>query len=250
MGTTLLGSLSAFLHTLGTAPHPDAVARAMVDAFAEPYGAQSATILTLRERRLVVIGLHGYPADEVTAMRAMPVDGDYPLALALREGEVIIDGTRDLATRYAGGRRAGGSWTATVARLPDGTAINAPITSGGLPVGGFSLLCDRVRDWDAMDVAVLDAVGHALGMWLTHPASGLPPAEQAAPPSLSARQVAILGLVAQDRSNTEIAAVLGFSESTVKQELQRILRSLEVGGRREAASRASALGLLGDGSPT
>jgi DNA-binding CsgD family transcriptional regulator len=237
------------LRTIGSTPHPDEIARSIVDAFAETFTVTSAAILTLRGRRLVVFGLYGYPDSEIAAMRVLPVDGDYPISRALREGEVIIDPVRDVSDRYAAGRRLGGSWPGTQARCPDGTLVHVPIVNRGLPVGGFGLVCETERDWDPVEVAALDAIAHALGLWLTHEDGGLPLEEPSAPRALTSRQVAILTLVAEDRSNTDIADLLGYSESTVKQEMQRILRSLEVGGRREAASRATALGLLREQAP-
>lgn len=248
MDVPLLGAVSTFLRTLGSAPHPDEVASAIVAAFSDAFGARSSTILAIRGRRMIVLGVHGYPADEVAAMRAMPVEGDYPATRALREGEVLIDLISDVPQKYAAARRAGGSWEGTGARLADGTAITVPITSSGLPVGAYVVLCASVRDWEPIDVAAFEAVGQALGMWLTHPDSGLPVDDLADPPALTSRQVVILSLVAEDRSNAEIAEMLGYSESTVKQEVQRILRSLDVDGRRAAAERAARLGLLGEGA--
>ena len=247
MDTTLLGSLSAFLRTLGEAPHPDEVARALVDLLNAPYGVVSVAIMPIHGPRMIVFGVHGYPEMEIAPMRTLPLDGDYPLVRAMREGEALIDPNETVAERYTAARRAEGSWASTLERLPDGTTISVPISGGGAWLGGCAVLSDGQREWEPLDIALLEAIGQALGMWLTHPDSGLPPIADGAPPELTSRQAAILALVAEDRSNSEIAHLLGFSESTVKQELQRTLRSLDVPGRREAAERAASLGLIPGG---
>ena len=244
MGATLLSALSAFLLRVGDAPHPDEVAQALVDSFSEPFGARTSSILAIRGDLLVVLGRHGYDADEVSALRAMPLAGDHLLSQVVREGEVLIEPNADISGGFAAAKRPWGSWASTVARLPHGTTLGVPITSGGRAVGACALITEGPRPLQPLEVAALGAVGLALGMWLTHPDSGLPAEEESRTPSLTARQVAILELVADDCSNPEIGKLLGFSESTVKQELQRIQRTLGVSGRQQAVARATRLGLL------
>jgi DNA-binding NarL/FixJ family response regulator len=60
------------------------------------------------------------------------------------------------------------------------------------------------------------------------------------------RQKQILRLVEVGKSNTGIALALGYSVSTIKQELQRVMRAMGVSDRTEAAARARSLGLLTD----
>ena len=62
--------------------------------------------------------------------------------------------------------------------------------------------------------------------------------------SLTPRQIEILELVQQGKSNTYISALLGFSQSTVKQELQRVMKLLRVNDRSAAVTRANELQLI------
>lgn len=62
--------------------------------------------------------------------------------------------------------------------------------------------------------------------------------------SLSARELEMLGFLAQGRTNREIAATLSLSLATVKSHLVHLYAKLEVGNRNEALGRAVALGLL------
>lgn len=61
---------------------------------------------------------------------------------------------------------------------------------------------------------------------------------------LSKRELEILELLAQRRSNAEIAATLYVSLSTVKQHNNRIFDKLGVKNRLGAATRAQELGLI------
>lgn len=63
-------------------------------------------------------------------------------------------------------------------------------------------------------------------------------------PSLSAREIEILRLAAEGRSNREIAEVLFLSENTVKNHLARVNEKLGVRTRTAAVTRAVRDGLL------
>lgn len=64
------------------------------------------------------------------------------------------------------------------------------------------------------------------------------------PEQLTERQVKILGLMSQSKTNAEIAQELILSESSIRQETVRIYRALGVESRSEAAKRAIHLGII------
>jgi len=64
-------------------------------------------------------------------------------------------------------------------------------------------------------------------------------------PELSPREHEVLGLVAQGRSNKEIAAALDIAENTVKNHLKNILEKLHLENRVQAATYALRQGLVG-----
>ena len=74
-----------------------------------------------------------------------------------------------------------------------------------------------------------------------------PNAGEAATPALSARQQEVLLLLAQGRSNKEIARELTMSISAVKLHVSAVLKKLAVNNRTEAATAAGRLGLLPPG---
>ncbi|WP_223692066.1 response regulator transcription factor [Leifsonia poae] len=62
--------------------------------------------------------------------------------------------------------------------------------------------------------------------------------------SLSSREIEVLQLVAAGRSNTEIAAELFVSETTVKSHLAHVFTKLDVASRTAAVSEARRRGIL------
>ncbi|PWJ27413.1 LuxR family two component transcriptional regulator [Branchiibius hedensis] len=62
--------------------------------------------------------------------------------------------------------------------------------------------------------------------------------------SLSAREIDVLGKVADGASNGEIAAALFISEATVKSHLVHVFSKLDVTSRTAAVARARSLGIL------
>jgi len=69
-------------------------------------------------------------------------------------------------------------------------------------------------------------------------------ATSAGAPSLSPRELEVLRLVADGRSNPEIARALVIGEATVKTHLVHVFEKLDVNDRTRAVTRAMELGLL------
>ena len=80
-------------------------------------------------------------------------------------------------------------------------------------------------------------------------ARGLPrgprPTTQKNPANLTAREIEVLGLVAQGLRNAQIAERLVLSEKTIDHHVSAILRKLDVRTRGEASAQAVTLGLAG-----
>lgn len=242
-----LGGLPGLLQVLAMSPHPDHVAQAMVEGPGQHFGAASAAVLWANHPNLVIIGTYGYRSEEVAGLNTIPLDGDYPLTHSYWEGEAIIVPSQHVGDRYASMKRPESRWTHLRERMPNGDHVTAPIHSDGHAIGAYALNCPTSRNWSTLEVAVLDAISHALGMWMTHPNSGLP-VELSSPTlddlALSQRQRHILALIAEGRTNQSIAYGLGLSLSTVKQEISRLIDLLDVPDRHAAAERAVTLGLV------
>ena len=69
--------------------------------------------------------------------------------------------------------------------------------------------------------------------------------DEAAPPGLTAREMQVLQLMAQSKSNKDIASSLFISENTVKNHVRNILEKLHLHSRMEAVTYAWRKRLLG-----
>ncbi len=240
------GAIPELLGVLSRSPHPDAVAEAIVEGPGSGFEAVSGAVLWAHGSNLVIIGSHGYRAEEADGLQILPLSGGYPLFTAFFEGEVIIVSSRDMEVQFPALRRPGSRWHHLMKRLPEGVHIHAPIVSDGRSIGAYVVSCQRDRAWSTLDIARLDAVSHALGIWLSHPDSGFPvdadDLDHENP--LSERQRRILALVGDGRTNASIAHALGISPSTVKQEIGRAMELLDVTDRHAARRRAADLGYL------
>ena len=76
---------------------------------------------------------------------------------------------------------------------------------------------------------------------LDHPSFG---GKEPGPEDLTQRQREVLQYMSEGMTNGQIARILRFSESTVRQETMAIYRALRVGGRVEAVAYAREIGLL------
>jgi DNA-binding NarL/FixJ family response regulator len=97
----------------------------------------------------------------------------------------------------------------------------------------------------------LSVVSKVTGIWLDSlgvtsgsMAGGSQNNSAVSPESLSERQLTVLRLMAEGKTNSQIAQDLILSESTIRQETVRIYRALGVSARAEASKRAKHLGII------
>jgi len=119
--------------------------------------------------------------------------------------------------------------------------------------GGFLLkdarpqeLLDAIRTVAAGDMLLAPTVTRRLIEQFCHrpaPVSGVPAALE----SLTPRELEVLTLVAQGRSNADIAATLVVGETTIKTHVSRILMKLGLSDRVQAVVKAYEVGLVTPG---
>jgi DNA-binding NarL/FixJ family response regulator len=114
---------------------------------------------------------------------------------------------------------------------------------------GADAVALRTTDVDELG-EVIDAVGKGV-QYVARPLYGalsgaakLPPLAERTDEILSAREREVLVLLAEGRTNREIASTLSVTLATVKSHLVRIYAKLEASTRNEALGRAVSLGLL------
>jgi len=240
-----LDGLPALLTLLGSEPSADAVAEAVVTDTAAAFGVHAAIVLVVEGEQLRLVGSHGYSPSELAGFDVIPLALDLPVCQAVREAETIVTSSDVAVADYAGLAHDPERWERMRATRRLGAVVAVPVTAGGLPVGAYGFTCDTDRAWSARDLQLLDAVASALALWLAHPRTGLIsttdlPTSMAI---LTPRQCAILQLVADGRTTEAIGATLGYSASTVKQDIQRAMRALDAPTRESAVARARELGL-------
>jgi two-component system NarL family response regulator len=98
---------------------------------------------------------------------------------------------------------------------------------------------------DAKPNELLNAIRTvARGEQYIPPNVGAKLAQRLSNPELSERELEVLGLMAQGRSNSDIAATLSISENTVKTHVNRILSKLGVSDRTQAVIVAVKRGIV------
>ncbi len=155
----------------------------------------------------------------------------------------------------AGGRADAEAWATAAARFE---ALGEPypvayarlrqaqalLSGRGASAAGASLL----RQAHAAVVALgerplrgeIEALGARAGIAL---GDGAPPPDPAAELGLTAREREVLELLAEGRTNREIATALVIAEKTASVHVSRILAKLDAGNRGEAAAIARRLGI-------
>lgn len=233
--------LGPFIRLLTGLPDADLVAGSLCTGVFDEFGALTMNIWHCPHgRELVSIGTYGAPTELTQIYSRISIHIDAPAAVAYRTNQAVI-------TDYAD---AGQSLTLVpdLPKLGPGGLVSAPITMGGRSIGAFGFFRVRERESRELDLATVDAVSHLLGLWLSNSNNPLyrhrSRAVREAPLSLTPRQREILLLVAEGRTSENIAAVLKYSPSTVKQEVVRMMAGLKANSRQSLVEQAKRLALL------
>lgn len=243
--------LPQFLRFLANLPAPDNVARALLLGPLSVFDTGAVSITQVRGEALELNGTSGYTPGEVDGYWRVPLSVPTPFSRCVREAEVIIDEIEEVTTNFEALQVDEGLWQGFMDRLGVGQVISAPILFQGTVIGAFGGITRSKRHWNSLDFALLDGISSALGLWMTHPDTPTSRTDRlhrrdASLLHVTQRQQQILRLVEVGKSNTAIALALGYSVSTIKQELQRVMRNMGVSDRSDAAERARSLGLLAD----
>jgi DNA-binding CsgD family transcriptional regulator len=243
--------LAPFLRYLATFPRPEAVAEAVARGPLAPLGARTAVIWLAEESNTILRSISNYGLSGDIEQRYASVSTllDLPNVRAFSENRVTIRPIASMTTEFGPLALDTAIWSALNERVPGGVVVDCPIVIESVPIGVLSLVCDSHAAWTGDDQLLLEGTAAALALWCTNPRSGAVPLRPRAgyldlPLRLTERQAQVLLLADAGESNARIGALLGYSESTVKQEMQRILRMMRADDRLTAAARAREAGLL------
>lgn len=248
--TSRLHGIPELLRFLSTLPRPQDVARVLHTSTFGPLGARTCTLWAMDGDDLVAIGQSGHTDEEAERYRILPGALDLIMWRTIRSGVPLITDERDrVQSSFASIDEE--FWAKTLAGHDVVSIVRAPITYAGRPVGALGILLDRSWPGDPSTRDLLETVRSVLGLWMTSPASGVRDQTDESRTrvgvlslSFTDRQRRILRMVEQDASTARIAAAERISESSVKQDLQQVMRALNTRNRNLAAARARELGLL------
>ena len=248
---TRLDALAAFVAFLGTMPQIDKVGQALVRGPLALFGARAGIVAMSQEHReMRIVSHYGHTAKELSRYKQISLEIDVPIIQAFREGAVLVLGVDEVQDMFPVVGLDREMWQAMSDRLSASRLISAPIVYDGAPIGAYSFHTSSAMGGQDVDIAYLGIVSAALGMWMAHPRNGMRGAmglqfiELDAPLVLTERQIDILRLVHEGLSNDRIAARLGYSLSTIKNEMQSVNKVLRTTERTEAVRRARELRLL------
>jgi DNA-binding NarL/FixJ family response regulator len=129
-----------------------------------------------------------------------------------------------------------------IANTADARAIEFAFAAGA------AAYCTKAAEPDDLSVAIRQSFEHSIYLAAARGDDApRPAAEQPAEPpqhDLTRRELEILRLVAEGRSNAQVAGLLWVTEQTVKFHLANIYRKLAVANRTEASRWAQINGLL------
>lgn len=217
---------------------------------------------------LHVVGEFGLAPREAVARSTVSLWDGQPMADAVRTGEpILIDDPMALLNReeriigLGTEARSLVAWPLSLpsqrvgvlqvsfAGPPDATRLRGDLTGAAAVLALYLSLLTTIS---ALPDRAVEAMGAA------DPGRSLPLGDFAglhvrgdgrkpAPSRLSPRQEEILTLMSHELTNAQIAARIGFSESTVRQETMVLYRYFGVGGRQEAVAQARERGMLASG---
>lgn len=242
--------LTQFLRFLSTHPAPETVASALIRGPLQFLNPRALMVWSNRASdTLSAISHDRIPRRAAQMWQELPLEVDVPAVRAYRASEVLVHDLATLAEAFPVLALDRPSWAALHRPDDDGILVSAPIVSRGASVGAFSFGSPRRSSLSTLEVATLDGVSAALGLWLFAIEADQRrdhdrPLGEVMPIALTHRQVEVALLVEQGQTNAEIGALLGYSAATIKAEVQQLMRRMRANTRLEAARRARDLGLL------
>jgi DNA-binding CsgD family transcriptional regulator len=188
---------------------------------------------------LRAVGQQGVSPAMFELFGVVPVDAPTPMGEAARSGAPVVVPVADVGARFPLLASI-----ASEARPESQSLACVPLTRAGGLVGSVAFTFNRpVSSWSWAPGSVRDAAFTLVALWMLvrfppAPADAARAARRAL--GLSDRQRLVLELVGKGLTNAQVAQQVGFSESTVKQEVMALLGLFAVPSRLDLAAAAGA----------
>lgn len=183
---------------------------------------------------VIIVGSYGYAHDDLAASQRVSVWRPGPLADAVRFDKALSFATHQaLGDAYPGlpGMNSAGESTVVM-----------PVRNRGLVLGALAISYSAPGHID-IHAPVWASVTELMGWHLRQYApvrshTRTNPTPATTPKRLTARQISVLELMAQEFTNAQIAARLGYSSATIRADALHIYREFGVHSRHDAVRAA------------
>ena len=239
--------LATFLEYLTTFPLPMGVTASMARGPFAHMGARACDLWIPVGATEIMLLSHDGPEVGKKLYRRVSLAINAPVTESFINSSIVILPLAEVLDTYPSLGVDREYWNDLIDTYGNGDLIHVPIFSEGNPLGVYTILCDKPNVWTPERYSRLTGVAAAIALWMTNPSSGAMAFDAGNHSDglwLTPRQMEILAQVRDGRSNAAIGARLGYSESTVKQELHRITNRLRVRTRSDAVKWAEELNLL------
>ena len=247
---------SAFLRLATTNPEPDVLLKALVHGPLAAYGTFAVSVYVPDDagEALQLLGQSGF-GPSLATYADVPLTIDFPIVRAYLSGEAMVTPARDSVGKVLA-EAAMGAVLADLGRgFDEVTTIAVPFQYQGVSIGAGAWLCTHQGPWTWNDYSYVDGTAAIVALWLklreyAHQldAGGMSGRLASRPHLLTERQRTVLALIRDGKSNAAIAASLGYSISTVKNDVQALFTVLGANRRRELVRKALDAGLLTEAS--
>lgn len=240
--------LPSFLRLLATHPTGERLALCLNQGLFAAFGARATAMWLLEEPDVLsLVGYTGFTDANLARWHRIPLSFPSQMVDVVRNIEVIITPALEFPQHYPKASFDRENYASMMERLGGGDLVGLPVVHQGLCLGVVQFVTSAPRSWSSLDFSVLDGISSALGLWATHPDTPITPlyVSEGREPMLilSERQNRIIELVLRGEGNHQIAQELHISVSTVKQDLQKLMRSTNQTDRLAAARCAVERGL-------
>ena len=219
------------------------ILRHMVLVVFSPLNAEAILIRQLNDQnQAVLVETWGIPLENLHG---------YPVAYSLNERYPSTDTLRFRSTTWINSLPDWGNDYPLLKELKYDTGAKSyicfPIERAGTPVAALGVFSRDQIQPNAEIEAFLKAVGNLFSMYMFRQDSKAQellrirgkhtsPEVESTANELTERQQVILSLISENRTNLAIGELLGYSESTIRQETMKIFTKLNCTGRKEAAA--------------
>lgn len=230
--------LGSFVSVAANASDGDVMARAAADGPLASLDALRVAIYVtdVEGSALFMAGHSG--GDEVRHLYStLPVDNSTPNAVAFASGTEVFLTLPEMVQRFP-------VLAAAAALYSDAETLEfgaLPLRHAGDRIGVMGILFSRTvpRTWESREA--LDSTAAVVGLWCAAHLVEIRARNGHRTPTFTQRQRAVLRLAAHGQTNAQIAAQLGFAESTVKADLTQLYRLTGATSRQDLLDRTCDL---------